>query len=289
MDKQLINTLLRIFHSTDSRFPARKGINAFCEEYNLGIRQGNSLVFQDAQKAEIGRILQGEMGIDPATTTVDSWHGLGRAESLLLAKDEKLNGSTVGAGRLRVKTLPNNRMGVVGGLWSLPESTDLGVDLNVLLKNEIKHDALLVIENLQTFHQIHAVESLVMDHLSALNPLVTYRGDTQGGARVDAVHALISKTKLPVIAFVDFDPAGMIIATSLPRLDMILAPPLHQLAEIIRDHGIADRFSLQVAKTPHALQRMQADSRVAPLWRVIQTAGKALPQEYFHRNISIQS
>ncbi len=283
MDKRLINTLLRIFHSPCTRFTSGKAISAFCEEYNLGVQHGNYLIFNSTHKAEIGRILKGEMGINPVETTLDSWNGLGRAESLLIAKDEKLSKRTVGVGRLRVKALPTNRLEVAGGSWYLPDNADLGVDLETVLKSRISHDALMIIENLQTFHEIHMVESQVMNNLQASNPLVIYRGDTQGGARVDAVHALVDRTKLPVIAFVDFDPAGMIIATSLPRLDAILAPQLQDLAKIIHDRGVASRYLTQIATVPHAMRRVQKDSRVAPIWEVIHNAGKALPQEYFHR------
>lgn len=283
MDKRLINTLLRIFHSPDTRFACGRAISAFCTEYNLGVRQGSSLVFTDAHKAEIGRILKGELGIDPATTTADSWKGLGRAESLMLARDEKLAGRTVGDGRLRVKTLPGRILQVAGGGWSLPDRVDLGLDLNAVLGREIGHDALLIIENLQTFDDIHTVDSEVMGNLSVRDPLVVYRGDTQGGARADAVHALISGTGLPVIAFVDFDPAGLVIASGLPRLDMVLAPPLPDLAKIIQASGIAKRYLEQVATAAHALLQIQEDARISPLWHVIHAAGKALPQEYFHR------
>ncbi|MCE1240735.1 MAG: hypothetical protein LWW83_12520 [Azonexaceae bacterium] len=283
MDKRLINTLLRIFHSPDTRFASGRAISAFCTEYNLGVRQGSSLLFNDAHKAEIGRILKGELGIDPATTTVDSWKGLGRAEGLMLARDEKLAGRTVGHGRLRVKTLPGCILQVAAGSWSLPDRTDLGLDLNAVLENEIGHDALLIIENLQTFVDIHRVDPTVMRNLPASDPLVIYRGDTQGGARTDAVHALINSTRLPVIAFVDFDPAGLVIASSLPRLDRVLAPPLQDLAEAIQAHGIAMRYLDQMAMATHVMQQIQQDARIAPLWHVIHAAGKALPQEYFHR------
>jgi hypothetical protein len=283
MDKRIISTLLRIFHSTDTRFASGQAISAFCNEYNLGVRKGRSLIFTDAHKEEIGRILKGELGIDPATTTADSWKDLGRAESLMLARDEKLAGRSVGDGRLRVKTLPGRILRVAGGRWSLPDRVDLGLDINAVLGSEIGHDALLIIENLQTFDDIHAVDPEVMDDLPTHDPLVIYRGDAQGGARADAVHALIEGTRLPVFAFVDFDPAGLIIASSLPRMDKILAPPLQDLEAIIQTRGLAKRYLKQVAAAPHAMQQMQGDARVAPLWDVIRTAGKALPQENFHR------
>ena len=282
MDKRLINTLLRIFHSPDGRFPEGRSISAFCSEYNLGMKQGASLVFTEEDKNEIGRILQGEMGIDPATTTSESWKYLGRAQSLQLARDEKLAGRSVGAGRLRLKTLPGRTLNVAGGSWNLPLRADLGMDLEAVLGHEISHDALLVIENLQTFDDIHSVGMDVMDSLSARDPLVIFRGDTQGGARADAVHALIKSTILPVYAFVDYDPAGLIIASGLPRLDKVLAPCLQDLAALIKTRGISRRYLDQVMAASYALQQLESDSRIAPLWDVIHSAGKGLPQEFFH-------
>jgi len=38
-----------------------------------------------------------------------------------------------------------------------------------------------------------------------------------------------------------------------------------------------------VAQAAHALQQIEGRAVLAPLWQVIQTVDKALPQEYFHR------
>lgn len=282
MDKRLINTLLRIFHSPESRFSSGRSISAFCTEYNLGMKQGASLIFTEGDKKEIGRILQGEMGIDPTTTMSESWTHLGRAQSLRLARDEKFAGRSVGAGRLRLKTLPERTLRVAGSSWDLPLRADLGLDLEAVLGHEIGHDALLVIENLQTFDDIHNVGVDVIGDLATRDPLVLYRGDTQGGARTDAIHSLIENTALPVYAFVDYDPAGLMIASGLPRLDKVVAPCLQDLSALIQMHGIAKRYLEQVATASHALQQLEGDSRIAPLWDVIHAAGKGLPQEFFH-------
>ncbi len=283
IDKRLINTLLDVLHSPDSRIRASKGLRAFCEEYNLGMMQGASLAFSENDKTEIGRILHGEMGIDPATTTSASWKQLDRAQSLGLAHDEKLSGHSVGAGRLRLKTLAGQPLQVAGGNWRLPSRADLGLDLEAVLGSRIGHDALLVVENLQTFEDIHEVGTDVTGGLAGLNPLVLYRGDAQGGARADAVHALIERTTLPVYAFVDFDPAGLVIASGLPRLDQVLSPEFVKLEALIRTSGITQRYLVQVAAASYALERMESDPRIASLWDVIRRAGKALPQEFFHR------
>lgn len=283
MDKRLINTLLDVLHSPDSRIRASKGLRGFCEEYNLGMMQGASLVFSENDKIEIGRILHGEMGIDPATTTSASWKQLDRAQSLGLAHDEKLSGHSVGAGRLRLKTLAGRPLQVAGGSWTLPARADIGLDLEAMLGSRIGHDALLIVENLQTFDDIHEVDPNVTGVLADRDPLVLYRGDAQGGTRADAVHALIERTVLPVYAFVDFDPAGLIIASGLPRLDQVLSPELLKLEALIRTNGISQRYLEQVAAASHALERLESCPRIAPLWGAIRRVGKALPQEYFHR------
>lgn len=282
MEKRLVNTLLRIFHSHEKRFVSGRSISEFATTYNLGMKQGASLVFTEEDKREIGRILQGEMGIDSATTTSESWKHLGRAQSLQLARDEKFAGRSVGVGRLRLKTLPGNTLHVAGGSWDLPCRADLGVDLAAVLGQEISHDALLVIENLQTFDDIHTIGMDVMGSLPARDPLVIYRGDTQGGARADTIHALIESTILPVYAFVDYDPAGLVIAAGLPRLEKVLAPSLQDLGTLIQTHGIAKRYLEQVAAANHALRKLEGDTRIAPLLNIMHNAGKGLPQEFFH-------
>ena len=218
-----------------------------------------------------------------ANTTSASWKQLDRAKSLDLAHDEKLSGHSVGAGRLRLKTLAARPVQVAGGSWPLPSRADIGLDLEAVLGNRIGHDSLLVVENLQTFDDIHEVGTDVMGALADRNPLVLYRGDAQGGARADAVHALIERTTLPVYAFVDFDPAGLIIASAFPRLDQLLSPELVKLESLIRTSGITRRYLEQVAAASHALERLESDPRIGPMWEVIRRVGKALPQEYFHR------
>ena len=122
----------------------------------------------------------------------------------------------------------------------------------------------------------------VMVNLPAYDPLVVFRGDAQGGAQVEAVHALVKHTELPVFAFVDFDPAGLLIALNLPRLNEVLAPPLQNLEEAIQSQGITSRYLEQVAAAPHAQKQIESDKRLSSLWKIIHSAGKALPQEYFH-------
>lgn len=282
MKNQIEKKLLKIYQSSDTRFASSRALELFSEQYNLGLKKGASIHFSAADKCEIGLILHGEMGIDPITTTHDSWDSLDRAQSLRLSHNEKLSGRTIGLGRLRLKSLSEHSLCVAGGCWQLPMGGDLGVSIDAVVDSDIGHNAFLIVENLQTFQDIHLVDTRVMNALTGLNPLVLYRGDPQGGARADAVHSLIERSVLPVYAFVDYDPAGMIIAASLPRLDKILAPDLHELFTLIRDNGIVNRYLDQVAAANHVIHQFSNNPCISQLWQVIHAAGKALPQEFFH-------
>jgi hypothetical protein len=283
MNKQLVNTLLRVFHSPETRFSAGRWLREFCETYNIGQIRGASLVISARDKAEIALLLKGKMGIDAQTTYANSWNGLTRGEGLNLAKDEKLAGGAVGEGRLQVKALRGRDLSVCGRQLALPDEADLGLPLEGVLGSPIQHDGILIVENKQTFNDIWHVHENLLASRGALNPLVVFRGDAEGGSRVDAVHHLISETDIPVYAFVDFDPTGMVIASALPRLDSVVCPDLGELSGLLKAHGLAERFMKQLAAARKTLERLESDSTIGPVWGVIRSEGKGLPQEFFHR------
>ncbi|MDD2749409.1 MAG: hypothetical protein PHX24_04915 [Acidithiobacillus sp.] len=284
MRTQLIQILLRVVHSTEvmPSVGAGKTIDAFCRDYHLGRRKGSRWVFTAAQREEIRQVLHGQTGIN-ADLRPEDIDGLSRSKTLTIAFDEKLNRRAVGTGRLRMKALQGCPLHVMGQTWYLSDRMDIGGDLEAVLQSDIGHDGLLLVENLQTFDDLFAVDALVMGQLPLTNPLILYRGDAQGGARADAVHALVQRTDLPVVAFFDYDPAGLVMAKGLPRLNSLLAPPLPILEKAIQSRGLIGRYQEQVAKTPYEWERLRDDDRMAGLWIAIHTAGKALPQEYFHR------
>jgi len=283
MNKQLVITLLRVFHSPETRFNAGRGLRQFCETYNIGHIRGSSLAIVERDKAEIALLLKGKMGIDAHTTYADSWDGLTRAEGLNLAKDEKLAGGAVGEGRLQVKALRGRDLSVCGKRLALPDGADLGLPLEAVLGSPIQHDSILLVENKQTFNDIWRVREDLLTSGGASNPLVVFRGDYEGGSRADAVHRLIAETDSPVHAFVDFDPAGMVIASTLPRLDRVVCPDLGELSGLLEAHGLAERFMKQLGGATGVLERLESNATIGPVWGVIRRAGKGLPQEFFHR------
>lgn len=284
MDKRLIVTLMNVFQSAKTCFTPGKALLEFADTYNLGFRKGSSITFDEKAKAEIASLLMAIEGIDVRTTRPESWDGMGRAESLNLAKDEKLSGGVVGEGRVRIKALRGRHLSACDRQLLLPTGADLGIVVDTVLESPIMHDGILLVENKQTFNEIWDVEESMLVSTELSNPLVLYRGDAESGARADAANRLITSTSVPVHAFVDFDPAGMVIATGLPRLDKLVSPVLTELVCLLDDHGLSDRFLEQLAATPMALEKLEVDPLIGPVWAVIKKAGKALPQEFFHRS-----
>lgn len=84
---------------------------------------------------------------------------------------------------------------------------------------------------------------------------------------------------MPVAAFVDYDPKGLVIANGLPRLERIISPPLLRLRELLETKGLSDRYLLQVPYCQPLLDR--SEGPVRELWAVLHAAGRALPQEHF--------
>lgn len=284
MDKRLINTLIKICRSAETSFLPGKALLEFAETYNLGLRKGSSIIFDEKAKTEIASLLKSRAGVDAGTMTPESWAGMGRAESLNLAKDEKLAGSVVDEGRVRIKALRERPLSVCGVQLPLPTGGDLGIEVESILESPIRHDGILLVENKQTFNDIWDVEEGLLVSTDFSNPLVLYRGDAEGGARADAANRLITSVSIPVHAFVDFDPAGMVIAAGLPRLDKLVCPNLPELARLLDDRGLSARFRKQLAATPMALERLEVDPLIGPVWAIIKRIGKALPQEFFHRS-----
>ncbi|OGA31536.1 MAG: hypothetical protein A2W81_03045 [Betaproteobacteria bacterium RIFCSPLOWO2_12_61_14] len=91
--------------------------------------------------------------------------------------------------------------------------------------------------------------------------------------------AMLHNMKQPVAAFVDYDPSGMVIARSLPRLEMVIAPPLDALAKMMQN-GLVERYMVQIAGCRAVLEQIDI-ACVASVWDVIQLSGRALPQENF--------
>jgi hypothetical protein len=94
------------------------------------------------------------------------------------------------------------------------------------------------------------------------------------------VVALLETLRRPVFAFVDFDPAGLAIAQSLPYFTNIISPPDSILQSALDACTNHDRYRSQLLQA-----RTSLDAATHPTiiqhWKMLQRYGTALPQEHF--------
>lgn len=274
LDARSVQTLLRCVQSGLDRFPTSKTLEAFCAQYqDIGWQKGKTIYLSAEDREKIRAILRSE-GIDPETPAA-AWSGLSRTEALALGNNEKLARDPVKRRRVAVKALrPTEILWIGGEALRLPARAHLEVDYTAV--DVSPHDWIVVVENWEAFCDIHlAAERLLFP---GSTPLVVWRGDASV-SRADAMLAWVERLSQPVAAFVDYDPEGLVIARSLPRLQKIVAPPADELARLL-GAGVRDRYLVQLQHCQKSLDAMR-DLVVKPLWEIIRREGRALPQETF--------
>jgi hypothetical protein len=140
----------------------------------------------------------------------------------------------------------------------------------------LTHETVLLVENWESFNRIHDTDLDLSQ--AGENPLVVWRGD-RSDTRADHALALLRALDVPVWAFVDYDPAGLLIADGLPRLAGIVAPEPERLERELA-HGLSQRYQDQLPMAAAALG-VSASEPVRRLWAVIRRHGRALPQERY--------
>ncbi len=275
MDARTIQKLLRCVQMVEERVTITATLEAFCAEHPaVGRRKGNSLYLGASDKETIRQILRSE-GVDPDTSP-NAWEGKTRAQALALGNDEKLTGEVVKRRRLAIKALtPSASIDIGSGAIRLPARCHIEIDYESVSVEA--HDWIVVVENWECFDAIHlAAGNLIFPGRA---PLVVWRGDTSA-TRADTMMEWISGLTQPVAAFVDYDPSGLVIAASLPRLDAVVAPDLSELGRMLRGNGLHARFQRQLPSCQRALDELSSPI-IRPVWELIRREGKALPQEHF--------
>ncbi|MGV8894070.1 MAG: DUF7281 domain-containing protein [Burkholderiaceae bacterium] len=274
MEKNLIASLLRVYHSDKPRQHASKVLIQFIETYNIGQKIGASLEFSAVDRETICAMLAKD-GIDAATTTHDQWNDLSRTESLELGSNEKLTDAPVRSDRVAVKTLPGKSLLLVQQSITLPAGANLDLDWRWMVAH-CGHTSMLLVENWEAFDRIHQVTFDLSR--AGENPLVVFRGSPV--YRQDYAMSLLRELALPVFAFVDYDPSGLVIAQSLPHFAGLIAPPADKLRIALAATRNHNRYRSQLAQAQAVLNTAQHPEIIAH-WRLLQIHGKALPQEYF--------
>lgn len=281
LDQKLAEAMQRVLAKNQERFTLTKALEDLIE-YGIGTRRGKSAYFTDQDKENI-RLWLLAKGF--ATEQVDM-SGMTRSECLAVTPNEKAGGEAVKRNRVSIKALAGQSLVLGGEVINLPAETHLDADWTKLF-DKLGHRCILVVENYENFNRLH--ETTFKLPVEYRSPLVIYRGDPQE-SRFDNVLKFLAQAGLPVLAFVDADPAGVAIASQLPNLVGMVLPPLDVLEEQLRNPQTARKnlFMDQYPVYGQALDTLGGDHPCHPVWKLISKCAAGVVQErWIHGSVKV--
>lgn len=276
MEKRLVQSLLNIYHSDKDSFQPGKAVMQFMAEHNLGRYNGKRVQFSPEDKRIIALLLQQRAGVNAARTTARQWDEITRIQSLKQGSDEKYSSKPVREQRIAVKALPQGALMLGQETIQLPPGANLDLDWQQLASLN-RHNSILVVENWEAFSCLH--QTTLDLSVAGENPLVIFRG-SPFVYREDVVLHLLTTLKLPVYAFVDLDPAGLMIASTLPGFEQMILPEETELLQLLSAANNQERFIRQLPQNQTLLDNATHE-QIRHCWRLLKAAGNALPQEKF--------
>lgn len=150
------------------------------------------------------------------------------------------------------------------------------------------HTATLVCENLEALLCLHEYRWL-QAQLTGRSVACIYRGGP-GMFQVDSCARHLEAAGTPVLAFTDFDPQGLIIALSMPRLESVCLPGIDQLRIAVQAMRREHLFTDQTAAWATLRRRRSSGELPTQLIPFVDLLGQlqcGLNQEAFPRHESI--
>jgi hypothetical protein len=238
----------------------------FCEHYSLGTVVGRSVEYRESHHQDAESLLRahdlpvGAMSPNASRADVAMYGGL----------SEKSLSTPPHAKSVAVKFFGTC---TVDGC---PLATPAGSYMVTMpdLAQRVTCDRLLLVENLETFRRL---EDYGWIDLQGLSVMAVFRGDPSLAVG-DALRVIRSRAE-PIWAFVDFDPAGLVIANSLPheRLERVVLPPPHWLEQATDSARGRQLFADQVDRCSPTLD--QSHPHVQVWWRKMRAWKSAVTQE----------
>ncbi|MEY8688799.1 MAG: hypothetical protein AB9M53_02810 [Leptothrix sp. (in: b-proteobacteria)] len=239
----------------------------FCEHYSLGTSVGSQIEYRADHYTAAERLLLNHdlpvAAMGTHTTRADSAAYGGMSEKTFSVAPHSQSVAVKCLGRC---TLDEHEL-------YTPEGTYLVLTPAQALR--VTCQRLLVVENLETFR---ALEAYTWIDRQGLDVLAIYRGDRDLPNK-DAA-AIIKSRPEPIWGFFDFDPAGLVMANSLPagRLVRVILPSqawLQKASNTLRGRQL---FDSQVASFGRSLDQA-AHPDVLALWQVMKGLRSAVTQE----------
>lgn len=280
LNQKLAEAMQRILSKDEERFHLTKVLESLIES-GIGTKRGKSAYFTAKDKDEIRTWLEAKgFSVDQRVQT-----GMNRGERLALTPNEKAGGETIKRNRISIKALAGQPLIVGEQNLLLPPESHLDVNWTKV-GDQISHSCALVVENYENFNRIHETQFDLPDRFRS--PLVVYRGDPNE-SRIDNVLKFLADAKLPVLAFMDADPAGVAIAAQLPNLVGMVLPPRAVLEEQLRNPKTArkDLFIEQYPIYSRLLDSLPCGHPCEAHWKQISRSAAGVVQERWIQNTEL--
>ena len=272
LSEKMAKTMQRIVSRGVERFTLTNALQELIDS-GLGTKRGRSAYFTAKDKDEMRDWLS-KKGYALRPIDVSE---MSRGERLAVTPNEKAGGSPLKRGRVSIKALGDAPLVIGDRKLFLPPSSHLDTDWTAIA-DKIGHTCILVVENYENFNRIH--ETLFDLPEEFQSPLVIYRGDPFE-SRFDNVLSFLSNVKLPVLAFMDADPAGIAIAGQFESLIGLLLPTLDILEKQLSNPRTArkDLFIEQYPVYCASLDALELGHPCRRVWDVISKFSAGVVQE----------
>lgn len=238
----------------------------FHEHFSLGHLAGRSIGYSAADHAKAAQLLRAHgQSITPQARDIK------RAESRRPGLSEKTGSSAPHADSLAIKC--------GAGLCTLGDEAIPSIGYCVLTLEQacnVHADRILVVENLETFRDL--ANASWIDY-GPWNVLAVFRGDTR--FKGDEVMQFLQERREPVWAFMDFDPAGLGLASQLPRLERLILPGAGSLRSMVERAERRDLYVTQLSQWRSTLDGI-GSGPLADAWRLMKLLQSGLPQEHMN-------
>ncbi|MFA7349613.1 MAG: hypothetical protein WC009_02535 [Methylotenera sp.] len=272
LNQKLAEAMQRILSKHDERFTLTVAMQDLIDA-GLGTKRGKSAHFTAKDKAEMRTWLQAK----GFTVEQVNLSGMNRSERLTVTPLEKAGGEAIKRNRVSIKALAGEPLLIGEGHLKLPTESHLDVDWTKIA-DKIGHQCVMVVENYENFNRVHELALVLPDRYQS--PLVIYRGDPNE-SRFDNVLKFCTHIDLPVLAFMDADPAGIAIACQLPGLIGMILPSLDVLESQLSNQHTAriDLFHDQYPVYGRTLERLDAGHPCKPVWDLVSKHAAGVVQE----------
>lgn len=160
---------------------------------------------------------------------------------------------------------------------ALPAGGMLCIDAQKALS--LPYEVLVFCENLEPMQLVQSYAWLAQ-FIRGRPALALFRG-APGYFRTDVAHEMLAQDNRPVLAFFDFDPKGLSMAASTPRLEALCLPPRASLEATVVAYRRRDLYFRSVDECRAHLAAQPMESDVAQAWGLMNGLEMGLDQEHF--------